>query len=375
MKIKKNDFHQKLKFIMKKTVIFYIITLALFSCEREQLLEFCAGDFGIREKIKGGSILQTWIYFDGAKPPEQIVHTTDLAQKTNANWISLSPGIGLDNWWGHEPPYRYEFPVSAETEKMRIIIPKMRNSDLPNIMLKPLTEFWTVNGSTFRGDFYVDNEAQWKVIEAAYEKLIYGFAKLSVEFPEVKLLSIGTELREFTKRRPGFFKGLISKIRKDFPDLKLTYAANWDEYKHVSFWEDLDYIGINPYFPLVNKKTPTVAEVERAFAPIKQDIQALSCTYKKPVLFTEYGFRSADYGLWNPWELGSIRLTQTPNFEVQNNGYNAFYNTFWEEPWVAGGFFWEWRAISNGEVNNPNNNGWEVNDKPIEKIVKSRYTD
>jgi len=61
------------------------------------------------------------------------------------------------------------------------------------------------------------------------------------------------------------------------------------------------------------------------------------------------------------------------NFEAQNNAYTAFYDTFWNEDWVSGGFFWEWKMLFNGEINNPHENGWYVNDKPVQEIIKKWY--
>ena len=248
----------------------------------------------------------------------------------------------------------------------------MVNSGFQNIMLKPLISFWSVADSDFWGDFYVETEEEWLEIERACTELFYEFAKLSEEFPEVKLLSVGNELKQFTQRRPQFFKALIIKIRTYFPNLELTYAANWDEYQSVSFWEDLDYIGVNPYFPLLSKKPPTLEEIKQAFKPIENNLRGFSCLYNKPILFPEYGFRSADYGLWESWNR-EFYQDKAVNFEVQNNAYIAFYDTFWHQDWLSGGFFWEWRVISNGVVNNPNGNAWYINDKPVEKIIKEQY--
>jgi hypothetical protein len=358
---------------MKK--LFTFILILIISCQNDDgYSDDCLNEkVNTSNKIKGGSIIQTHFYFDGI--PESGLKKTYLSQKTNANWVSLSPLIGLDDSGGNANGNPYSFKPSQQTEKMRQIIPKMRNSGLPNVMLKPLTVFWIVNGSSFWGDFYVTTEAEWKYIEIAYEELIYEFAKLSIDFPEVKLLSIGNELKEFTKRRPQFFKNLISRLRIDFPALKLTYAANWDEYDTVTFWGDLDYIGVNPYFSLVNKKTATVKEIEIAFNPIKNKLKNTSCTYQKPILFTEYGFRSADYNTWKPWFL-DIANPPNMNFSAQKNAYNAFYNTFWDQSWVAGGFFWEWDAAGDDPkiAIDPNNIDWYVNDKPVEKIIKERYS-
>tara|TARA_B110000967_G_C18893627_1_gene569104 strand:- start:2690 stop:3778 length:1089 start_codon:yes stop_codon:yes gene_type:complete len=361
---------------MKKILLFGI-AITFLSCEKDnpELENECSTEGNnIHNKINGASILQTWKLFHSTNTaPENIIHTTDLAQKTNANWVSLSPVIEIEDRSNQDTPYVYRFPVHAEMKKMRVIIPKMSNSGLNKIMIKPLTSFYNINGSRFWGDFFVETEEEWQEVERAYTELFYNFAKLHEEFPEVILLSIGTEIKEFSSRRLQFFKGLIAKIRMDFPGLKLTYASNWDEYQSISFWDDLDYIGVNPYFPLVNEKNPTFDEIKQAFVPIKNDLITLSCSYNIPILFTEYGYRSIDFASWKAWLLEDISSVNF-NFEAQNNGYRAFFDTFWNENWVAGGFFWEWKIISNGEINNPNENGWYVNDKPVEKIIHDRYS-
>ena len=56
------------------------------------------------------------------------------------------------------------------------------------------------------------------------------------------LFAVGTELKAFAKKRPEFWKQLIQKVRTVYSG-PLTYAANWDEYHEISFWQDLDYIG------------------------------------------------------------------------------------------------------------------------------------
>jgi hypothetical protein len=343
-----------------KRLLILCITITFLSCDKddEGFPQDCLTE---KTNINGGSIFQAYRLRIAGK-------TIDIAQKTNINWVALSPLVQLEELCDNH----LCFDVNDEVEQMKVVIPNLVQSGINNIMLKPLTSFWTVNSSSFWGDFYVTTAEEWKPIEKTYTELFYKFAKLTEEFPEVKLLSIGNELKEFTKRRPEFFRALIAKIRTDFPNLKLTYAANWDEYQSVSFWEDLDYIGVNSYFPLVNKKTPTVNEVKKALTSIKNDLNTLSCIYNKPILFTEYGYRSIDYTAWKAWLLGNI-TTSNYNFEGQNNAYTAFYETFWNENWVAGGFFWEWKILINDELNNPNGNGWYVNDKPVEKIIKERY--
>lgn len=49
---------------------------------------------------------------------------------------------------------------------------------------------------------------------------------------------------------------LIRQIRRVYHG-PLTYAANWSgEYKQIRFWDALDYVGIQAYFPLRHGRQP-----------------------------------------------------------------------------------------------------------------------
>ena len=348
-----------------------VIVLLLVSCTTDEMGREDLPDIPVStgEKIAGGSVLQ--VFFLAGRQN----NGTDIVDRTNANWLAMSPLIPLSqqNSGDFRP---YEFPVSEETFKMRRAIEKVLSSGVQNILLKPLTSFVAISDSNFWGDFFLETEAEWQEMEKAYTELFLGFAALSDEFPQVDMLSIGNELREFATRRPDFFKGLIARLRAEYPNLKLTYSANWDEYESITFWEDLDYLGVNSYFPLVDAKTPQVEEIKEAFLPIKNDILSVARRSGVPVLFTEYGFRSIDHGLRRPWDNGPNQVGVNVNLEAQANAYIAFYETFWDEPWVAGGFFWEW--FVEVDLNNPgfrsNENGWYINGKPTEAVVREQYS-
>lgn len=91
---------------------------------------------------------------------------------------------------------------------------------------------------------------------------------------------------------------LIKKTRSQFKG-QLTYAANFDNYQEVDFWEHLDFIGINAYFPLREVMPLPLNErkVKRAFVKswtaIFDDIEAFQRKKgisDKPILFTELGY-------------------------------------------------------------------------------------
>jgi len=183
------------------------------------------------------------------------------------------------------------------------------------------------------------------------------------------LFCIGTELEKFVISRPAYWNVLIQEIKKVYKG-KLTYAANWDEFKRVPFWRELDCIGIDAYFPVTDKKTPTVEEFEAGWQPHKIEIQKTQKKFNTPVLFTEYGYRSIDFTGKKPWD--SKRITGSINLLAQKNGLQAIHNQFWKEDWFAGGFIWKW-FHKHIEVGGENNNRFTPQNKPAQDLLKKLY--
>ena len=49
-----------------------------------------------------------------------------------------------------------------------------------------------------------------------------------------------------------YWESLIADVRAAAPSLKLTYSANWSNASQVTFWNKLDYVGLDGYVPLSN---------------------------------------------------------------------------------------------------------------------------
>jgi hypothetical protein len=90
---------------------------------------------------------------------------------------------------------------------------------------------------------------------------------------------------------------------------KLTFAANFDQFHEVSFWDDLDIIGINAYFELRN--LDDVSENETLYSQLDtgwQDTLSGIRSFRdqngfsdKPVLFTEIGYTYRLNSTVHPW--------------------------------------------------------------------------
>ena len=241
----------------------------------------------------------------------------------------------------------------------------LRKNDV-KIMMKP--QLWVWHGE-YTGFIEMQNEQDWLTFETSYKSFILDFARLAEEH-DVEILCIGTELEKFVVNRPDYWMSLIKDIKAIYSG-KITYAANWDEFKRSPFWNKLDYIGIDAYFPLNDSKTPTVASCREGWQPHKAEILRLSKKYDKPILFTEFGYRSMNYNVKEPWN--SDRNLNSVNLVAQYNATEALFKTFWNEPWFAGGFIWKWH-YNYKQAGGKDNSRFTPQNKPVEDVIRTYYT-
>lgn len=326
----------------------FLLLLAFIFCT-------CAGQ---GPKING-------ISFVGA--PEEITAVEiDPVVEVNANWAAVMPFGFIKNletptvvfnierqWWGER----------RDGAKKTIELLHDRGI---KVMLKP--QIWVWRGE-FTGNISMKSEKDWKTLEKSYEDFILLYAVLAEEM-QVPILCIGTELHTFVQTRPEFWNQLITKIRSVYKG-ELTYAENWDQFDKVPFWDQLDYIGVDAYFPVSHSKTPTVEELKEGWQKHKNDIITIQTKMKKPVLFTEYGYRSVHFTGKEPWD--SSRFDGKVDLEGQNNALTALYQEFWNEPWFAGGFLWKWYHNHN-KVGGEHNNRFTIQNKPSEQLIKEFYS-
>jgi Glycoside Hydrolase Family 113 len=234
-----------------------------------------------------------------------------------------------------------------------------------NVMVKP--QLWISHGE-FTGLLKASSEADWKLLEMSYTDFVIEYAELAEEL-NVEVFCIGTELEEFIKGRPEYWHQLIKEIRTVYKG-KLTYAANWDEFWTTPFWSELDYVGIDAYFPVSNMQTPTVEDCIKGWEKHKKGLKNFSEKLDRPILFTEFGYRSVDYSGKEPWRYD--RSMTSVNLTAQNNATQALFEAVWQEDWFAGGYLWKW-FIDHNEVGGLEDNQFTPQNKPVEEILKVHY--
>jgi len=254
-------------------------------------------------------------------------------RKVNANWVSIIPYAFSRK---DEPMVRFDYQRQWYGEKPEGAAESIRAAKEVGyrVMLKP--HVW-VRGDGWAGEFKLDSEEDWQAWENDFSNYILTYARLADSL-DVDLYCIGTEYRHAVKERPEFWKKLIGQVRTVYKG-PLTYAANWDNYQNITFWGDLDYIGVDAYFPLSENQRPTLDELLVGWELEKGKLQEFGESFGKPILFTEYGYQSVEYATKGHWDQPEDKKV---DMSAQKNAYEALYRSFWFEPWFAGGFLWKW---------------------------------
>lgn len=306
------------------------------------------------------------ISFVASRDTVQQQHIAPLL-KLDANYAAIMPFGFLKTLEHPEIMYNSKRQWFGETrEGAKQYIDRLHQNNI-KVMVKP--QIWVWRGE-FTGYLKMTSEADWKLLEDSYRRFIMEYATMAAE-ANVDLFCIGTELEQFVLHRPAFWEVLIREIKTVYQG-KLTYAANWDEYKRVPFWNQMDYVGVDAYFPISESKTPTVAEAKAGWQPWKEELQLFSNTTEKQIIFTEYGYRSVDFAGREPWV--SDRDMNVVNLEAQTHLTQGLFEEVWSEPWFGGGFLWKWH-MAHPEVGGPENSQFTPQNKPVEAVVSQMYSD
>jgi len=271
-----------------------------------------------------------------------------------ANYVALIPTWYMDTFNAVEI---YADRVRTPSDSSLAHAIQTAHSYGLGVMLKPHLD---VKDGTWRGEIAPQDIRIWF---EKYKTFILHYARLAQEY-EVELFCVGTELRSLSG--PEFrvyWEEMIAAVRSTCTS-RLVYAANWDEYTSVSFWDLLDYVGVDAYFPLSFSKTPSVAELVQAWGSWISALENWQKQVSKPVIFTEIGYRSIDYTAKEPWDWTS---TAPYNPEAQANAYQAVLQAFEGKPWFAGLFFWNWLPDPN--AGGPGDLDYTPQNKPAQEVL------
>ncbi len=214
------------------------------------------------------------------------------------NWVAIHPYATIRNdgrvTWSpldpENPPAHLAGALAAARERGL------------SILVKPHLAYW---GSPFswRGEIRFDETEDLERFRETYSEWILSVAEIC---SDADGFAVGTELEGFLgSRDERFWRDLIAGVRER-TDAHLTYAANWSAFRKVRFWDALDCIGVQAYFPLAAKNASLEgvsgrARLQAGWTPWLEACRSLSQRTGKPVVFTELGYDACAGAAHEPW--------------------------------------------------------------------------
>ncbi len=270
------------------------------------------------------------------------------------------------------------------------------------VLLKPHVD---VLDGTWRGWIQPADVDSWF---AQYTEFITHYAQMAGN-RMVRLFCVGTELESLSGSDfQSSWLAVIAAVEALYLG-DLTYAANWDGYAQaramersgrlddlssrvdlaavgrgfasVSFWDSLDYAGIDAYFPLSDEADPSLGALIAGWTSYEDMsgsrnwLQEIGDFYESvaiPVLFTEIGYSSRDYAAREPWQQGDPAMGDVPNAALQARAYEAAFRALEGRPWFEGFFWWNWLPWS--DAGGSCDMGFTPQNKPAEQILREGFS-
>jgi hypothetical protein len=219
----------------------------------------------------------------------------DELVRLGVNAISITPFGRIWSLQSTQIERDFELPFAQNQAAVLRLVADAKARGL-RVLIVP--HLW-VETPGWRGDFDPGSEAGWLAYQKSYREFVLDWAKLARR-AGADALSIGVECKSWSGRFGAFWSALIADVRAAFPG-QLTYSANWDEADDVLFWDQLDFVGINAFYPLADHADASYATYAEGAARAVERAMALGRLVAKPIVFVEIGYTTRRDAAVKPW--------------------------------------------------------------------------
>jgi hypothetical protein len=282
------------------------------------------------------SSLQTGRGYGGEGSEELLDYLVELG----VNWVSITPFGRIWSLSSTQVLMDFEAPYEENREGIHSFVAMAHARGLRVLLIPHL---W-VETFGWRGEIDPGSPERWSEFRASYRDFVLAWAKDAAE-AGVDAFSIGVECKSWSWRFADYWASLIDEIRSFYPGL-LTYSANWDEIEGVVFWDLLDFVGVNAFYPLVGPGRDTTNDgyrkgAERWVASLARTAVQLDL----PIVFVEVGYTTRANAGVDPWtwpeELDGVPIDE----DEQARALQIILESFLPQEFFAG--FFVWRVYAN----------------------------
>lgn len=262
----------------------------------------------------------------------------DHLKEMHTNWISITPfgriwdleSVHIDMCFEREPGLNKEgvvrFIEAAHDRGMHVLV-------VPHL--------WVEMGG-WRGEIDPRSPGGWRAYQGAYQDFLLEWARVAEE-AQADMLSIAVEAKSWSHTDDAIWREMIDKVRRQYFGL-LTYSANWDEPDRVVFWDALDVIGINAFYPLTDQRNASKAELFVGTTRIHAEVKSLAERYNRPVMFTEIGYTTRKDAGIEPWTWPEDLKQVLIDEQAQADALDVMLDFVRSEEHLMGAFLWRYYA-------------------------------
>lgn len=317
---------------------------------------------------------------------EEVLKQPELMAKTGVNFVTVNMNFCLENFASRHLFLDFEYSI-GELELLNMV-KKLHENGIKVLFkpcMTPLDGMWM--GSV---DFPTGHQIQtvnidyWKEFFESFIMAECYFAELATKI-EADALLIGCEYKGL-EAQGKYWEEIIELVRERY-DGPISYEITPTRYdgdpeatpdENLYWFNKLDFLSYSFYPPAAPEVEPikdsphfTVEEMMDYLSVRKETVKRFSKNYgNKPVVFTEYGTRSAHGCIIRPWDA----ITETYyDGEEQANFMEASLKTFWDLPQWMGMFWWKWDETQNRPMHHDEegvDKGFTIQDKPAEDVLK-----
>jgi hypothetical protein len=260
---------------------------------------------------------------------DAMIPTMEEIRALGANWVSIHPYARINT----DGSLRFErFDPQNPPEYLARPIREAHRLGL-NICIKPHIAYWGTPFS-WRGEITFERDEEWQRFWADYSEWIVLLAAAS---RDADGFVVGTEL-DRTLHFENEWRAVIARVREQ-TRAPLTYAANWTDYHRVPFWDALDVIGIQAYFPLTDKTSYREEDIRNGWQQRMTELRTYAEPLNRKILFTELGYNQSHQAPIEPWDYAVDGEDARP---IQATCMRIALEAIDAEQSVVGALLWKW---------------------------------
>lgn len=219
---------------------------------------------------------------------------------------------------------------------------------------------------TWRGRLAPDGAPGSERWWSGYREFVLRAARIGEE-ASASALSLGVELKGLSARAgPAVRMRSLARQAREVFSGPLTYHANWDEADQVRFWDAVDLVGINAYYPL--QPDPI-----RGAEGVAAELAALAGRTDRPVVAWEVGFRSGPVPHLEPWAWPDD-VHPVVDQAAQARAWAAVLSAWLPAPGVRGLMIWVVPTDPDDPASEPAH-GFNPLNKRAERVIARAFGD